>query len=358
MRVEFLFNTEVQSKEVYLTQAATWIDSIRNGKLISDGRCLKEELSGIEKSDLESYIMEMLMPEIEMIAKAKKRKANLDYDKAEDFKAILIMKTYEDFYKFNNSSYLNDKEKQYTISTFLEHKSHEAMRDMMIEERNLPANAIRNLGIINDAIIEISKNEEIGFDAVSPLMVYEKLSGKSISYKMVITLMDIYHGVISIDEMEDSDGRLQDNTMEMESKIAQGVDDYTKKVLDDFFADFSKLEFYIFMKEFGFLGEKVRSMTVKELSYQDYFVTLAKEDKDGEKNIEFGNVHIKRPGRNSGTEDEVFVESIYYVKEKFYSNKVAKIKKKLATLAGKIALNDVAGCMEEYCIRLWKERYL
>lgn len=125
-------------------------------------------------------------------------------------------------------------------------------------------------------------------------------------------------------------------------------------VLDNSFSDFSKLELYIFMKEFGFLGERVRSMTAKEMSYQDYFVMLAKEERNGEKNIEFGNVHIKRPGRNSGTEDEVFVESVYYVKEKFYSNKVAKIKKKLATLAGKIAMNDVAGCMEAYCNNLWK----
>jgi len=358
MRVEFLFNTEVQSKEVYLTQAATWMDSMRNGNLISDGRCLKEELSEDEKSDLESYIMEILMPEIEIIAKAKKRKANWDYYKAEDFKAILIMKTYEDFHKFNNASYLTDKKKQYTISTFLEHKSHEAMRDMMIEERNLPANAIRNLGIINDAIIEISKRKEIGFDAVTPQMVYEKLSGKSISYKLVITLMDIYHGVISIDEMEDSDSRLQDNTMDMEYIIDQGMDMATKEALDNFFDAFSKLEFYIFMKEFGFIGEKVRSMTAKELSYQDYFVSLAKEDRDGEKNIEFGDLHIKRPGRNSGADEEVFVESVYYVKEKFYSNKVAKIKKKLATLAEKIAMNDVAGCMEDYCNYLWKEKSL
>ncbi len=111
------------------------------------------------------------------------------------------------------------------------------------------------------------------------------------------------------------------------------------------------------MKKFSFLGEKVRSMTFKELSYQDYFVTLEKEDRDGENNIEFGDVHIKHPGRDSETEDEVFVESIYYVKEKFYSNKVAKIKKKLATLAGKISMNDVTGCMEEYCEKFWKERY-
>ena len=136
------------------------------------------------------------------------------------------------------------------------------------------------------------------------------------------------------------------------------LDKDTKKMLDQVFGDFSKLELYILMKEFGFLGDKARKMTAKELSYQDYFVGLAKEDKDGKKNIEFGNVKIERPGRNKNLNEEVFVESVYYVKEKFYSNKVAKIKKRLAGLKDAISMEDVVGCLEDYCIRLWKERYM
>lgn len=356
MRVEFLFNEEVQSKEVYLTQAAAWMDSMRNATVFPDGRCLRDELSVAEKKELENYIMEVLMPEIEIIAKAKKRKNDMDYDKAQDFKAILTMKVYDDFHKFNNVKYLTDKEKKYTISTFLEHKSHEAMRDMLVDERNLPLNVIRNLKLVNDAVIKIAKEEEIELDAVSALMVYEELTEKSISYKMVIALMDIYHGTISIDEMEDSDDRLQDNTKSVESKIELEMDKDTKDALDKVFGGFSKLELYIFMKEFGFLGNELRSMTVKELSYQDYFVSMAKDDIDGEKNIEFGDVHIKRPGRNSGREEEILVESVYFVKEKFYSNKVAKIKKRLATLSGVISMNDVLGCLEAYCIELWKDK--
>jgi len=85
---------------------------------------------------------------------------------------------------------------------------------------------------------------------------------------------------------------------------------------------------------------------------------MAREDKDGDKNIEFGNVRIKRPGRNSACEDEIFVESVYYVKEKFYSNKVAKIKRKLVGLKDKVSMAEVEGCLESYCISLWKERFM
>ena len=60
-------------------------------------------------------------------------------------------------------------------------KLHEAMRDMLVDERNLPLNVIRNLKLVNDAVVKIAKEEEIELDAVSALMVYEELSEKSIS---------------------------------------------------------------------------------------------------------------------------------------------------------------------------------
>ena len=167
--------------------------------------------------------------------------------------------------------------------------------------------------------------------------------------------MEVYHGTLSINEMENVEDRLQDNINNLESKLNEEIGVETKKVLDQVFMDFSKLEVYIVMKEFGFLGDQVRKMTAKELSYKDYFVSMAREDQDGDKNIEFGNVQIKRPGRNSACDDEIFVESVYYVKEKFYSNKVAKIKRKLAWLKDKVSMTEIEGALEAYCINLWKE---
>ena len=358
MRAEFLFNKEVQNKEEYFTKAATWVNSMRKGTVLEDDVCLSSDLSEAEKQELLEYIMEQLMPEIKTMAKFKKKRTSLEYYKAEELEAILSMKVYEDFHKFNNAEYLADKQKRFTISTFVEHKAREAMREMLIQERGLPVNVIRNLKLINDTVLVIAEEQEISHDNVTAEMVFEKLEGKSISYKMVISLMEVNYGTLSINEMEDSDDRLQDNTMDMDLKHCEEMDEETKEALDCVFDDFSKMELYILMKEFGFFGEKVRSMTAKELSYKDYFVAMAKEDKDGEKNIKFGELHIKRPGRNSGTEEEIFVESVYYVKEKFYSNKVAKIKKKLAVLSGKTSMNDVAGLMEAYCIHFWKEKYL
>lgn len=110
-----------------------------------------------------------------------------------------------------------------------------------------------------------------------------------------------------------------------EDKIVVDMDSSVKKKLDHVFDKFSDLELFILMKEYGFFGEHVRKLTAKELSYKDFFVELARADRSGGKNIEYGNVKIQRPGRSGGIVEEVLVESVYYVKEKFYSNKVAKI---------------------------------
>lgn len=357
MRTEFLFSKETK-KEEYFTKAAVWIDSIRNGKTLTDGRNLQEELSEVEQQEYQNYLMELLLPEIETIVRFKRKHTGLDEYKTEELQAILSMKVFEDFYKFNNKDFLSDEEKRYTISTFIDHKAREAMREMLIQERGLPVNAIRNLRHVINAIITVSDEEEISTDVVTPEQVFDLLQDKSISFKMVVTLMDIYHGNTSIDDMEDSDERLQDITANVEDAINDELDNDTRAALDEVFNDFSKLELYIMMKEFGFLGERIRKMTAKELSYQDYFVDMAREDRDGEKNIEFGDVQIKRPGRNSGIIDEVLVESVYYVKEKFYSNKVAKIKKKLAALGDKILITDIEGCLDNYCMKVWKERFI
>lgn len=225
--------------------------TIRHGTVLEDGRCLQDELSQVEQRELAENIMENLMPEIKMVAKFKKKRTGLDEYKAEELEAILVMKVFENFHKFNNVNHLNDKGKRYTISTFIENKAKEAMRDMIIQERNLPVNVIRNLRLINDVVLAVAEEQELDYDEVTAEMVYEKLDGKSISYKMVIALMEVYHGTISIDEMDNPDENLQKNISNYEKENHTELDKDTKKMLDQVFGDFSKLELYILMKRHG-----------------------------------------------------------------------------------------------------------
>lgn len=134
------------------------------------------------------------------------------------------------------------------------------------------------------------------------------------------------------------------------------MDEITKAKMDAVFATFSDLELFILMKEFGFFGKEMGSMTVREMSYQDYFLEMVRKEKLGSKNIEFGNVKVTRPGRNSGAEEVLLVENVFYVKERYYNNKVAKIKKKLSSLAKSVEKDDLLGCLDGYCRKLWAER--
>ena len=49
-------------------------------------------------------------------------------------------------------------------------------------------------------------------------------------------------------------------------------------------------------------------------------------------------------------------ESFTDVKERYYNNKVAKIRKKLASLSTTVDKEDLLGCLDGYCRKLWTER--
>ena len=62
MRVEELFTVEGTGKEAF-TEMARMVESIRLGTPLSNGRCLKDELTASEKEEVETYVLKKLMPE-------------------------------------------------------------------------------------------------------------------------------------------------------------------------------------------------------------------------------------------------------------------------------------------------------
>ena len=188
-------------------------------------------------------------------------------------------------------------------------------------------------------------------------MVYEKMGKeKLISKKMIDILLDLLKGSSSIEDMTEREMSRLKCDAELIDQVSMDMDSQTKAKLDAVFATFSDLELFILMKEFGFLGKEIGSMTVREISYQDYFVDMVRKEKLGAKNIEFGSVKVARPGRSCGAEDVLLVENVFYVKERYYNNKVAKIRKKLASLATTVDKDDLLGCLDGYCRKLWHER--
>lgn len=99
-------------------------------------------------------------------------------------------------------------------------------------------------------------------------------------------------GKASIEAIPNFEELLVDENSDVESNARFDIDAKTQAKLYAVFATFSDLELFILMKEFGFFGKEMGSMTVREMSYQDYFVDMVRKEKLGLKNIEFGNVKV------------------------------------------------------------------
>lgn len=356
MRVEDLFVVKSTGKDAF-TEMARVAESIRLGTRLSNGRCLKEELSVEEKDAAETYIMKKLIPEIREASKAKSRKLELSCEQEKLFNQLLLEHVYVEFHKYNKAQHLSQKDKTYEVSTFIDIQAKAAFRDYLIEERGLPVNTIQNMSLVSTAVAEIAMDKEIRPKEVTSDMVYEAVGKeKQISKEMIDILLGLLKGSVSIEEIPNFESTYSDGAADIEDEIELEMDPVTKAKMDAVFATFSDLELFILMKEFGFFGKEIGSMTAREMSYQDYFVDMARKEKLGAKNIEFGTVKVTRPGRNSGAEEVLLVENVFYVKERYYNNKVAKIRKKLASLATTVEKDDLLGFLDGYCWKLWKER--
>lgn len=358
MRTEELFVVSGTGKEAF-TEMARVLESIRIGTRLPNGRCLKDELSDADKAEVETYIIKKLLPEIKQIASEKSRKLDMKREREEEFTDILTICVYTEFHKFNKAEHLDEKDKTYEIGAFIETMAKSAFRDLLLGERGLPVNAIKNMSLVSAAIADIAIEKGINPKSVTREMIHETLSKKKqISLEMIDMLLLLLNGEYSIEEMDESEKNMLKKDVDFESEIKLEMDPHTKAVMDSVFVTFSDLELFILMKEFGFLGSTIGSMTAKEMSYQDYFVGLVRKEKLGSKNIEFGNVRIRRPGRDSSATEELLVEGVYYVKDRYYNNKMAKIRKNLGELAQSLEKDDLVGCLEDYCINIWKERGL
>lgn len=101
MKIEVLLTTQDKDGKAYYTDLARVVESIRLGTKLSNGRCLKEELTVDEKKEVENYVMEKLLPIIKPVARRKAALMQLDYSKEEEYIDLVTIETYEQFHKFN-----------------------------------------------------------------------------------------------------------------------------------------------------------------------------------------------------------------------------------------------------------------
>lgn len=362
-RKEFNFNNVTGNKEQYVKEMARYIAVARKGEpiILPDGT--EVILTREELTELEGNVMELIMKDIKEAAKYRAIKGQLCHNKLEELESILIEVVYTELPKYNDKSHLTE-DKQYRISTFISFCCKMAMRKLLCEERCLPVEALKNLKKINDAMIEIHKEQSIGYDHITAEMIYDYIqskrscdSRKRITLETIYYLMDLKNGYLSLEEMEDDEDGAgkqfaspEESVFDAANKVLSKED---KEALDATIGSLSKLELFILIQQFGLLEQVYGKKTVKELSMDDFFVQLVAADKGGAKHITCRDIVIERAKGSKMTPG--LYENIRCVDEKFIHNKIAKIQQVLSKLGGMIAMADTADWICDYCLEKWKE---
>lgn len=356
MRVNEVLKIKGTNKQEF-TKLARVAESIRKGTTLSDGSNLKNDWSEKDKKIAEEHIILELMPVIDEISKEKSRKHSFNFDKEENYHQILLIMVFEEFPKFNKIDPSKGEQKTFEIEAFLGILGRASYRSLLAEEYGVSEKTVINMNKVNRAWVEVLIEGECRTETELIEKIYMKMKDSGMSKDMIYKLYMLLSGKVSIETIPNFEELLVDENSDVELNARFGIDAKTKEKMDAVFATLSDVELFILMRKFDLLGVKIGRMTIKEISCQDYYVEMARKDKRAANHIEFGNVRIQHPERNTRAE-ELLLENVYYVKEKYYQNTSNKIDKKLETIENVVKLDDVKGCLEEYCYSIWHERGL
>ena len=358
MRTEELFVVEGTGKDAF-SEMARVVESITKGTPLPDGRNLKESLSEEDKQMARNYVMGKLQPIIEKTVRAVGAKMELSYDDEEEFRQILSITVFNQLPLFNRDEYVEKTDETYEIASFIKKWIPSVLREIEAFNKHMPVNAIRNQKKIENTIFEISVSNRISEDKVSAEMIYEALDDDTIMLETIAALLRVRRGIKYLDEDADDKtaSTLEDEKQNVERSVLQKITPEKKAALDAILAGLSDMELFLLLRKMEMLGDNLKGLTVKQLSYQDFFVELARNDKNGKKHIAFGNVEIVRPGRNTKSEEAITIEDVYYVEEDFIKNVMPRIQNKLLGLASVFSSSEeIVGVFELYCLHVWNKR--
>lgn len=229
-----------------------------------------------------------------------------------------------EFHKFNN--YDTDSEKEFTLECFIKSRVNGCIRDAIAEDKGLGINRSRILHNIMKAKAKIAAEKGITEDEVRVEDIHNRLKG-SVSKKLVMELLELERGTVSIAEMDENGEQIGDGKSGIVTCFDNEMDFDTRKILDETFEQFSNLDIYILMKEFGLFGEEIRKQEMCDFVITTEFQKLLAEDM---------TIRSKSDP----------IKTAY--------NKKIKIKKVLASLAGKINMAELEGTLEAYVEEKWK----
>lgn len=247
MRTTFTFNSNIETLSDYMTRVIAILRAIRDNVSAADGIDYSMEFTEAEKLELHQQVLTLAITEMEKTAgKHCIKKHNFDQD-SEDFISNFKIVISDNLLSFNDSDHFEDGETRYQFSTFLKHLSPEAVMDYLD-----------------------------GRMSVDQLMEEDGLEGEA------------------FEDKNNEDPDLKNEVMDIN----------VERLFDAFLGKMTDVEKFFTLIEVGCL-EKYETLTASQLSVDSMFLNLIATDAKYSKNIQVGDVVIKKTNRQAYNDRDV-----------------------------------------------------
>lgn len=257
-----VFNQDHETE--YFTKAAEVFDAIQNGTCNSD---IQREVLAMNEFN-QKTVVDDIFKHLEKVIRNEGgyliKKYCIPVNKTEDLISIINQVMVEKFPSYNKGT-----DVKYCISTFIRTYTQDYLRVLMKEEHEISEAHIHKQNMINKAIYEISVEENIREDKVTPQMVHDKLYDKyPISVSLITDLMNRTTS-LSIDEMITNNSvRLEDDNMVgsvvEDQAIVVNLTPKVRKLFDELFKQMKDRDWLVFAKNIGYYGDETQKMLAEE----------------------------------------------------------------------------------------------
>ena len=312
-------NEDIRS---YLTRVARIYASIVDNRLLKEENVFQVECSETELQEFKNYVFEIILPIVRKVVECESKRLTISKSIQEIFFSRVCELMVNDFGEFNTA--YEETGEMYSLECFIKSRIKGCIRASIAEEQGLTVNRSRQLYTITKIRSAIAFDNQMEEENVSVEMIYRRLEQEAeeqkkrpISKKLLIELLDHLNGVAYISELEEQG--IQIAGKEEKQQFVLGKE--TKQILDEVFSNMSGLDYYIFLKEYGLLGEEIRKQEMDQFVKTETFLRLMDND-------------------NSIRSEQDLVKMVY--------NKNSKIKKILKSINGKVDMLDLEGVIENY----------
>ena len=322
-------NPEESYKE-YLTRVAAYIALLKKQGLLNEA----DEASNIAFWEIFDIIKEMV--------ECESRRCKLDDQTQEAYMTKVMNVAPKLIYKFNNPEYMDDKYegKQFEVKTFFKSRTQYCIREAVASVLEITPEEAKVLLKIRSARAALASENDRTEDDITVEEIFTKL-GEKISIAQITELILIEKGKESYNMITEqgiekfrplgSSGGGQESYDIDEVVFGKSLDDDVKQIFDGVFAKMSRLEIYLLLKNYGVLGEDIRSMDMEDFVQDSDFKRFFAEDT---------SIRSRKDP----------VKTAY--------NKNVKIEKAIAAMAMQVAERryNVDGGLEEYLFGLLEDK--